>query len=62
MMPTNSALIKAAHEVQSGKVGSFSEAESKRLIALIEKWGLQNWVRTVMPLVGAGVGIWAILP
>jgi len=53
MMPTNVALMGMAKEVKG-------VSEGKVAVALA-RWGWMNYVRAVIPMVGAVVGLWGVL-
>jgi hypothetical protein len=39
-----------------------AQDDRTQIVDLIQKWGVLNFVRSVFPLIGAGLGLWAALP
>ena len=58
MMPTNNELIKRSKAAKEGFEPLDSEQESVKLLGA---WDRMNFVRAVLPMVGAWVGLYALL-
>lgn len=58
MMPTNSELLRRSKAAAEGAEGTEFEEGS---LSALKRWDALNYMRAVMPMVGAWVGLWAAL-
>lgn len=56
MDPTNQALLRAA-----GAQGPGEKVEETAVRALLERWRRLNLARSILPLVGATLGLWGLV-
>jgi hypothetical protein len=61
MMPSNKTLMEAAWKVQAGGADAIKLENYAELEKSMELWGTLNWFRTVTPMVGGMIGLWAVL-
>lgn len=65
MMPTNRKLFKKHDEMKGLDVGEKATevglAKGESAKELVDRWGMLNLGRSVFPLVGAVLGLWATL-